>query len=179
MTSSNASFLLPNVQESPRCLVARGEKQNAPKGLENVAWMNVKDSPDGVLMTPIDHKTSKSDASSDHGIIKLLTQATRSRIRTLIVFGIHGLIWTSGYGQGLLWVLNSIMLGVSLQVWYGESIPLEQTYSVRYTTVLVKIVVQFLRKKKLQLSSLFHALQCCQWATMSNEVCHYAETKRS
>ena len=74
----NAGLLLLNVQESPWCLVARGEQANAPEVLEKIAWMNGKDFPDGVLMTPIDHNTSKSDAASDNGIIELLTQISRS-----------------------------------------------------------------------------------------------------
>ena len=76
----------------------------------------------------------------------------------LILFGRHGLTW----GLGLWLAVNSMMLGGSVQIWYDESIPLEEMYSADMQSSWFKSLCHIaLRKKKLPLPSLSHALQHC------------------
>ena len=73
------------IPESPQFISVRGKNKKVAKVLDNIAWINEKDLPDGVLRTTTDHKMSKSDAAGDDSIIELLVQTTRSRIGSFII----------------------------------------------------------------------------------------------
>ena len=67
--------------------------------------------------------------------------------------------------------VDSIILGISVQLWYDESIPLEEMYSVDTQLSSCKSSGDHLQDGKVAFLYTVVVLQYCRLSMMSNDVC--------